>query len=430
MRIIVLYLLALVFTLIVLPSPILRAEGYIEKKDREAIEVIERSLAKLDKAPALFDGTKIPAGADLQAVDALLGQLTLHLRAASGSFSSVSDKGMQRPEVVKLKAKFDDLTRYRDALAPAYAKASTEAESNARQQHADHQSAVKAANEKCGAWRKEVSAAKIHSELEQLHQLATSGMGGWGNAADGARHKAALVTLDGLCKKPAYTDVGKACELASNVRPVDVDYCSLPARSSELMKLAVKNEVEHHIKHSGPTTAARFESDHGWVQIDGFISWKDYFTGKQVRELLKKRIAPMLVQAEMAATDADVLFDKLAASYAALEAKAKELGPTWDLPGDACAGAGCAQAKTFVSQWYSGAPIRRFTQTRPGWKILTNEAGIPTYRERYGYALVQVKGDPLCQLRMWTLSEQYAGGGRYTAARDVSLGFVRWQTCK
>ncbi len=53
-----------------------------------------------------------------------------------------------------------------------------------------------------------------------------------------------------------------------------------------------------------------------------------------------------------------------------------------------------------------------------------------TYREKYGYAMFQVKGDPMCQLREWTLSEQYAGGGRYTPASDVSLGPVRWQPCK
>jgi hypothetical protein len=417
---IVLLLLAIV--LAVSPSPA-RAQGYLEKKDNAAVEVIQRGLAKLDKVPALFDGTAIPAGANLQAVDQLLHTLTLHLKTAASGFGDLSAKGLARPEIPALKAKFDELVAYRNALAPVLAKTATEAEAAARKQHEAQQLAIAAGNKKCSAFSKAIYDAKIKSEIDHLSQLATTGHGGWGDVEGGTRHKAALGTLDALCKKPEHADVDQACRS-------ELGLCTLPGRSAELMKRAVANVIAHHIKHTHPVTVDRFVHDKGWLQIDGFTSYTDYFTGKQTREQLKKRIAPMLVQAGLDDTAAAPLFDQLAADNAALEAKAKELAPTWDLPGDACSGAGCAQARGFVSQWYSGAPIRRFTQTQPGWKILTNDLGVPTYRERYGFALVQVKGEPLCQLRMWTLSEQHAGGGRYAAARDVSLGHVRWQTCK
>jgi hypothetical protein len=206
---------------------------------------------------------------------------------------------------------------------------------------------------------------------------------------------------------------------------------TLPSRAAELMKRGVSNLIAHHVEHTGPSsTLARFESYKGWLDMDGVIGWTAYLSGKQLRETLDKQIAPMLAQANMTKTDSDPLFDKLATEYAALETKVRELAPTWDLPGSPCSGDGCARARGFVAKWYAGATIKRFQHTKPGWKILTNEVGVPTYRERYGFALVQVKGEPLCQLRMWTLSEQHAGGGRYTAARDVSLGAVRWQTCK
>jgi hypothetical protein len=423
MRIILLYLLVSLFTLLVLP-PLADAQGYIEKKDNDAIGTIERSLAKIDRVPALFDGTKIPEGADLQAVDALLGALTVHLKAATGSFNSLSDKGMQRPELAKLKAKYDDLTSYRNALAPAYSKASTEAEANKRKAHADQQAAVKASNQRCTAFIKELHDGSIRGEVDRMLDQVDKGCCGYGTVKDGERYKLALEKLATICKKPEYASVSKDCNHKG------AEYCTLPGRSAELMKLSVMETINHHVKHLDITTVERFEKDKGWVQVDGVPSFKDYFSGKKHRDALTKLIAPMLTQAGMATTEADALFTMITTKYAELEAKARELAPKLDLPGPACAGAGCSQARTFFSQWYRGATIKRFLHTEPGWKILTNDFGVPTYRERYGYALVQVKGEALCQLRMWTYSEQHAGGGRYTAGRDVSLGYVRWQTCK
>src|SRR5687767_12190748 len=43
------------------------AQSYRDRKDADAIGVIERSLAKIDRIPSLFDGSRIPAGADLGA---------------------------------------------------------------------------------------------------------------------------------------------------------------------------------------------------------------------------------------------------------------------------------------------------------------------------------------------------------------------------
>lgn len=429
MRTITCCVLALVFAAFAAP-PLARAEGYLEAKDNRALEALERSLGKLDKVAALFDGAAIPEGADLREVERLLDQLRLQLRVAAGAFADLSASGLARPDAQKLKRRFDDLVRYRDALGPAHAKASADAAAAARKQHADEQAAGKAAHTQCTAFHQELRDAGIYSEAEHLMQLANTGVGGWDSVDSGARFKAALGKLADRCAKPAYAEVDKACERSIGSASKGFMFCTLPARGAELMQKAVKNLIAHHLKHSGPTTVARFESDQGWVAVDGVPTWHDYFTGSKLRGQLKARIAPLLAQAGMAETDDDGLFDKLAGELAALEAKAKELGPKWDLPGAACAGPGCGQARTFVAGWYKGSTIRRFLHTQPGWKILTNDFGVPTYRERYGYALVQVKGEPLCQLRTWTLSEQHAGGGRYSAARDVTLGSVRWQACK
>ncbi len=51
-------------------------------------------------------------------------------------------------------------------------------------------------------------------------------------------------------------------------------------------------------------------------------------------------------------------------------------------------------------------------------------------KDKSGFVLLQVKGDPLCQLRSWTVSEDYQGGGRYQPATGATVGYVRWQACK
>jgi len=53
---------------------------------------------------------------------------------------------------------------------------------------------------------------------------------------------------------------------------------------------------------------------------------------------------------------------------------------------------------------------------------------LPEYRDRGGYVLLQVPGEPFCQLRSFALSETYNGRG-YAKARSVSFSGVRWQKC-
>lgn len=406
------------------------AQSYLDKKDADAIGIIERSLAKIDRNPQLFDGTAIPPGVDLGSVKGLHDQLDLHLKAARSGFFELTAKRAAMPDARKLRVKFDDLERYLAALRPALSRAQADAESSQRQQKVDHQRAVEIAAKVCKEFRAELRKSDDdYRRMGVLTNLVDGHNVFWQTAEDGAKFKAALARTAEVCKR--MPTAGASCALASNVVPLDARYCETATKGIELLQAGVKNLIAHHVKHSGPTQIIKdFDRFKGYLDVDGVVTWKAYFSGAKLKEGMAKRIAPMLAQVNLTAADGDVLFDALATELAQLEAKARETAPTWELPGSACSGPGCAQAKKFVQQWYRGAALKRFLHTKPGWKILTNEYGNPTYRERYGFALVQVKGDPFCQLRMWTLSEQYAGGGKYTAARDVHLHSVRWQTCK
>ena len=405
-----------------------QAQSYLDKKDQDAIAAIERSLAKVDKIPQLFDGAAIPAGVDLQSVQGLYDQLSLHLDAARRSFVELSTKGSGRPDAQKLRARYDDLERYRAALGPALSRALQVADAAKRKQQADDQRAIEIARKVCDEFGAEVRKNGDYESMGMLTNIAAGRDWFWQTLEEGEKYKGALARTSALCKR--MPTAGASCTLVRNAA-LDPRFCETAANGEELMKTGVKNLIAFHAKNSGPTRILKdFDRFQGYVDVDGVIGWTAYFTGAALKERLMKQVAPLLAQANMSASDGDALFASIAAEYAQLEAKARETAPKWELPGSPCNGPGCAQAKKFVQQWYRGSSIKRFQHTSPGWKILTNDFGVPTYRERYGFALVQVKGEPFCQLRMWTYSEQYAGGGRYTAARDVQLHSVRWQSCK
>lgn len=407
-----------------------RAQSYQDKKDTDAIGVVERSLAKVEKVPSLFDGTAIPADTDLKAVQAFYDQMSTYLAAAKRSFGEMSAKAQQRPEVQRLRAKYDDLERYRAALGPLLASSRSNAEASARKQKGDHRRDVEVATKVCAEFRAELR--KTNEDYEAMGVLTNLVDGHpvfWQTSEEGAKFKGALERTAATCKR--MPTASAACVTASNVAPLDARYCETAAKGDELLKAGVKNLIAFTLKNSGPASiTADFERVKGWLDVDGVISWTAYFTGVALRERLTTQITPLLAQANMAPADGAALLDAIAAEFAQLEAKARELGPTWELPGDACAGPGCAQAKQFVQKWYGGAKIVRFQHTKPGWKIIANALNIPKSRDRYGFALIKVAGEPFCQLRMWTLSEQYSGSGTYTAARGVQLGAVRWQACK
>lgn len=424
-------LLSILFTLFGLVA-IARAQSYQDKKDADAIATIQRALGGVDKVPALFDGTKIPPGAELRAVDELGHKIGMQLKIAASGFNSLSGKAAARTDVQALRAKFDELTRYRQALIPALSAAERAADAAARQQAADNRAAVEAAGKTCKAFRDEIERTHDGSTIGAALGISRGQDQFWQTLEDGARFKSALERLSALCKRPEFADVGAACiKVTSAGRPLEADYCTLPAKAGEIMKQGVQNLIAFHVKNTGPARITKqLEADLGWLDADGVPTWASMTTGKALRAQLEARIAPLMAQAGMNATDADALWNKLAGEYSELEAKIRELAPRWDVPGQPCAGAGCSQARSFLGQWYRGDAILRFQHTQPGWKILKNDLGIPTYRERYGYALIRVPGEPLCQLRGWILSESYAGGGRYAAARDITLGHVRWQACK
>ncbi len=408
------------------------AQGYVEQKDNDAIGVIERALAKVDKNPALFDGKAIPPGADLTKVGELATRLNSELDVARRHIDQLSAAGRARPNVAAMMTRWNDLATYARALVPVY-NAAAAAASDAAARKATADAAAKDAGSKaCAAFRKELLADP--TELERLHrvtQISDGVITSWQTVEDGGKHKATLAKAAALCARPEFARIGTACSLGYGPPPEEPGWCAAAARADEVMKQAARNLASDFAQRMGPArTAENLADKDGWIDIEGPVTWADYFSGKKQRDLIMKQLAPVFAQAGLTTIDDLDVFKKLEAHYAALAVKVKELAPGWDLPGKACAGAGCAAAKKSAAAWYPKGKLRKVLQNQAAWTVVQNGLGIPTHRYKSGFVLIEVKGDPMCQLRSWTASEKHQGGGRYQAATGAQIGYVRWQPCR
>lgn len=407
-------------------APSAHAQSYADKKDAEAVATIRRNLDPVREAPQLFDGRTIPSGADLRAVRDHLDQVTRALDIAGRAFRDLSAKGLQRPDARQLRARFDVLERYRVALTAAYRTAAANADQAARQQKTADADSNRNAHAQCGAFTDQIEPMD-RTRLDQLVDLADGHGIFWQTVEDGAAFKRVIGATAALCKRQNADD---ACRRASPGPSKRARYCATVAMGDELLQRGVKNLLAHHAKHSGPPKADELAARDGWIPLEGDVKWNDVFSGAALYDQLRARYEPLFEQAGLGKVSPVEMFGSLSEQYAELEAKVRELAPTWTLPGKPCKGVGCGVAKAWLARTYRGAKLLHLREGRASWKIVKNALDVPTHRSKPGHALLQIPGEPLCQLRSWTVTETYAGGGRYQPATGVKLGYVRWQTCK
>ena len=85
----------------------------------------------------------------------------------------------------------------------------------------------------------------------------------------------------------------------------------------------------------------------------------------------------------------------------------------------------------FMVNWTknSSTKVIKAAGTKGGWSVKKNALGVPLYRDRFGWILFQVPGEPLCQLRTFYISEEYVGR-KPKKDKDVGFARLRWQKCR
>ena len=124
------------------------------------------------------------------------------------------------------------------------------------------------------------------------------------------------------------------------------------------------------------------------------------------------------------------MFKPILAAFKTLRSDAERKAPTWKKPKSKGKDYSCSLAKKQLSRSKTKSTFKSSFLGRNSWKIRKNRLGVPLERTKPGYLFHKPKGQKWCQLTSYTLTEVYAGGGRYKKAKGVRFGFSRFQACR
>ena len=282
---------------------------------------------------------------------------------------------------------------------------------------------------------------RIHRAIHQLK----SGNQELSQARFVHAHREALEGVDKVCKEPVYkgsTLFTNDCPWARGSRMTlskPKYWCEASHKREELLRGMVMNQLKREAKQAREfrtgrfmgASAARVKKQDGWIELE---SWHTYanvtsWTDTELDRVLK-HIKPLV--ASVGIQDATTLpfwkaFEKRKAD---LKSEIDRLAPTWKSDKKKGADYSVNLAKKQLKKVFKKAKKAKAFLRRKEWKIYKTSLGIPKYRTRKGLLQYQMPGEPWCQLRSYTLTEDYKGGRRYQKAKDVSFGYTRWQKCQ
>lgn len=272
------------------------------------------------------------------------------------------------------------------------------------------------------------------------YSLNEAGLASWTAALRGT-----LTMLDAL--KPTCDDAAKrplleACKPTHGKPRLEglyaendpVNWCSYVPRGRALLQQELEAAMQRNgdiqaRAAGGGVGAEDLERQEGWFSEDGLGRWEDQFTfGKAQQD---KAIGPFRALFEAIGAELqqpERVFAARVAAMKKLEAEVRRLAPRWTRPPAGTTFYGVDLARSQVKRVYGNVQLVAAGGT-PTWTIKKNALGIPLYRDRGGWVLYQVPGEPLCQLHNFFASETF-DGRKYQKDDAVHFGRVRWQPCR
>lgn len=245
--------------------------------------------------------------------------------------------------------------------------------------------------------------------------------------------------------KPVCGDAEKAKQLTLCVRPYSPDmasfyakkdpnaWCQAAAQGNELQVA----EIDEYVGVEGDEKHARvggggLEQGEGWMSDDLLKkTWKTAFTvNENAKAAGAGRVKTLYAAVGVKDADTSKLTAKREEGLAALKKEVERLAPTWERPKPGAGHYGVDLAKARITSVFKGATVVATGGDSGQWNVHRNVLNVPEYRDRFGWILFQVPGEPFCQLRTFYISEDYAGGGTFTKDTSPSFSKLRFQACK
>jgi hypothetical protein len=412
-----------------------QAETYLEKKDNQALDSIERIIKKASAAVnnKIFDGKKIVPGTKAADVRLYNDMMQGYFHNAANTWNHVSKSGLASARAKKVLPQLQKFQSYASSLYKAVNAYSKQLAN--RQKQAKANKATRLQDQKtCINFRNQIDP----SDRQRLQTLVKLKNGSdkhyFQDVKEINKQRDTFKRVAAVCNRPEFKNIEQIClSLDPVTRPVEADYCSVPANEQAILQLAARNYATKFMGMMGVNkkfNIAAFKKDKGWVKLEGPVNWASLGKNEKTTKLLLKRVKPVFEAVGLNGAETLDGIQKQNSKNAQLIEAVKQLAPEWKMPGDACAGKPCKIAETTLEKWYPKGEVISIKQKQQNWIVVTDEIRkIPEYRYRSGWALLKVAGDPYCQLRSWTVNEQYSGGGSYQTPDRANIGYVRWQAC-
>ncbi len=259
------------------------------------------------------------------------------------------------------------------------------------------------------------------------------------------KHRAILDRVAAECAKPIAKDLPPKGKCNRNYRAPQYDprtWCEAAAKTDEIMAGFARNYAAWRVQQA--TVGLRVEriKKEAWLPITRPVRYAD-LTSASKRNIAaaRKSIEPVL---KFAGLPVDPLLDakamsKISAHFAPFKAAIDKSAVGLKTPRGRSHYSSKKAARQVRKRLGKGARVIKHVLGK-GWtikyKTMQNvRTGalrkFPKYRAASGYVLTRVAGDELCQLRQFTVYEYTKKASRrFRRAKDVTLGYVRFQKCR
>ena len=391
---------------------------------------------------SIFDGNRIVAGVPFPTFEQYYQGYMKDLKQAASTWERqipYSSKGT--PDGQALQRRLNEAIIWGNAMSAQYAPAKHQYQQQQEAaQAAQREDAAAATSKKeihkqqCVAFQQEAMKPLARDPMtrlinQMLHQNSALGSV---EAIDQHRQVAgdvlaACQSLDYsvLASEPCFYVLGR-----SDQDPVN--WCDAATQADELIQAAVLNHAQRTIASVGTSTIqspSEFHQQDGWLTFEGPVTFNDnlYFSAEG-REAVMDNVRQVLQAAGIDDVE-DALWGEQKARLTALRLEVEKTAGTWKSPPNEAENYSTELAAKQIEGWHGDAEVVDAYLNRKSWKIHKNALGIPDRRTLPGVVVFKLSQDPYCQLRSYTLTEQYSGDGNFQKANGVRIGYVRFQDC-
>lgn len=414
--------------------------GMTDYQKQQLTQYLDSNAMRKDTS--IFDGERFVAGVPFEAFEQYYQGYMKNLEQAISAWErQISSSSKSTPDGQALMEQLNGSIEWANAMNAQYAATKSDYQTQQQAEQAAQQQAATAAaqneeahKQQCRAFQDAAMKPLSRDPMIRLINQMLHQNSGLGSVEGVEQHRQVASEVRGVCQAVDYDLIASAPCFYVLGRPDHdpVHWCGAAAQADDLIRAAVLNQAQQTIEIVGSSTiqsVSEFHEREGWLTMEGPVTFNDkLFFSAHGREAVMENVGAVLLAAGI--DDAEgALWGEQKARLDTLRAEVEKTAGTWQSPAKEADNYSTALAAEQILEWHGDAEVRDAYLSRESWKIHTNEIGVPDRRTLPGYVLFKLPDDPFCQLRSYTLTEQYAGGGTYQPAGGVRFGYVRFQAC-